>query len=257
MSNSKKERHWTEAAIVSSLSRLWPNGAYVTLPQVRNGTGYGRSRTRTADAIVASVWPSNGIWFAGVEVKLTRGDLRKELSDPSKSEAIAKYCHRWYIAGPSQLFGETERAMIPETWGIVACSGNTTEIVRQSAIREPQPVDALFVCSLLRSAAELIPAVRDEEDRKAELNAAREAGKAEAERQARNLAEAVAEFENASGVKITDRWHAGDIGKAVALVRSNGHLRVVDLVADMRRATAVFEKQAAKALQECGLDYEV
>lgn len=242
-------KYWTEAAIIKALNKLWPTGAYVIIPQVRNGTGYQRSKTRTADAVVASVWPSNGLWLTGVEVKLTRGDLRKELSDPTKSEGIGKYCERWYIAGPTQLWGETELTMAPDTWGVIGCTANATEIIRPAVKRETQPVDMLFVCSVLRAAAKLIPEAVDCDKRRQELDAARAAGKAESQTKIMELEYSIRQFETASGVSLTNSWELGDIGQAVALVRSAGYQRIPGFVRQMQKLAQQFNEEAEAAIQ--------
>jgi hypothetical protein len=245
-----KESHWTESGIVRSLAKIWPHGAYVTLPQVRNGTGYTK-RTRTADAVVASVWPSNGLWLAGVEVKLSRGDLRKELSDPTKSESIARYCHRWYVAGPSQLWDMTTMSMVPDTWGVIDCAANKVTILRPATVREPQAVDLLFVCSILRTAADSMVPQGDIMERERDVSEkALAAGKAQASGRVTELEETIKTFETASGVTLSAHWDAGDIGAAVRLVRSKGYLRIRGLVAQMRTAAETFQGHAAAALAE-------
>lgn len=82
-----KPFHWTERLVFERLAKVFPPPAFVLLPQVRNGTGFSRRRTRTADAIAASVWPSRGLYLVGVEIKVCVHDWRRELADAAKSES--------------------------------------------------------------------------------------------------------------------------------------------------------------------------
>jgi hypothetical protein len=144
---------WTESRVFEQLKHIFPSPAYVRLPQVRNGTGYARSTTRTADAIIVSAWPSRGLWMAGVEIKVTRSDWKKELAHPDKADGIQRYCHHWYVACPKGLIDE---AMVPKTWGLIEVNGTTAEIARQAPELTPRPVDLLLVCSILRAAQDVM-----------------------------------------------------------------------------------------------------
>ena len=83
---------WTEGRVFGLLKGPFPDGAFLRLPQVRNGTGFQRS-TRTADALIVSCWPSRGLWFAGVEIKVSLSDWKRELCKPEKSASIQKWCN--------------------------------------------------------------------------------------------------------------------------------------------------------------------
>lgn len=89
-------RHTTASEIESAVRKLYEGNGYVVLRQVRNGTGYER-KARTADILVASTWPSRGLHLEGVEVKVGRGDIRKELAAPEKAESIARFCKYWWL----------------------------------------------------------------------------------------------------------------------------------------------------------------
>lgn len=131
--------------------------AHKWLYEVRNGTGYSKQE-RYADGLVVSVWPSRGIWFAGVEVKVSRSDWKRELADPGKSAAIQKYCDYWWVAAAE---GIVELAELPETWGLltVSAKGKVTT-VREAPKLTPEPLDQLFVASILRNQADMLKAAR-------------------------------------------------------------------------------------------------
>src|SRR5688572_18266988 len=77
------------------LAKRFAPSAYAFLPQLRNGTGFGR--TRTADAVAMSLWPSRGIYLHGFEIKVGRGDWLSELRQPEKAEEIARFCKYWSL----------------------------------------------------------------------------------------------------------------------------------------------------------------
>lgn len=122
--------------------------AHAWLYEVRNGTGYSK-RERYADALVVSVWPSRGVWIGGIEVKVSRSDWKRELDDPSKAAAIQKWCDFWWIAAAEGVVREIE---VPETWGFVELRGKTKVVtVREAPKLTPDPLDRLFVASVLRN----------------------------------------------------------------------------------------------------------
>lgn len=218
-----KKKVWTESAVFNQLRHVWPDGAYVRLPQVRNGTGVARAKTRTADAMIASCWPSRGLWLAGVEIKVSLQDWKKELANPDKADEIGKYCDYWYAAAPA---GVIPHEQVPETWGLVEVTGSTAKIVKSAARREdPKTVDRLLMCSILRSADKLM-ITRDAA--KAEQEAAVAKASEGQERfknndyELKRLREQVQNFEELSGVKIEERWSFGNVAKALKVIQDAG-----------------------------------
>jgi hypothetical protein len=126
------------------------SNAYEVLREVRNGTGYAQ-RTRSADMLVVSTWPSRGVWFGGVEIKVSRGDWKRELADPSKSDEIQRFCSYWWIAAPEGIVQLDE---LPETWGLIEVTPTTAKVRKAAPKLEAQPPTAVFVASVLRNAAD-------------------------------------------------------------------------------------------------------
>lgn len=146
----------TTADIRAALRVHFPDGAHAVLEEVRNGTGY-RRRERYADALVCSCWPSRGLWLAGVEIKVSRSDWRKELEQPDKSAEIQRWCDYWWIAAPKGLVKNGE---LPVTWGLLeydtkARTKSKISVVVQAPKLEPHPLSIEFVASVLRSASKL------------------------------------------------------------------------------------------------------
>lgn len=213
-----KQKTWREHDVYARLAAVFPPPAYMLLPQVRNGTGYARKRDRTADAIAVSVWPSRGLYLAGVEIKVRRTDWRRELANPSKAADIQQYCRYWYVAAPE---GVVDLGEVPETWGQISCAARATRVSKAAPKLDAKPVDLLFVCSILRKVAEVtVPA--DQVDRSITTKAD-ELASAKIEMIQLRLDRAVEtlmEFEKASGVKLSadEPWLAGRIGAAVRTV---------------------------------------
>lgn len=210
---------WTEHRVFEQLRHVWPSPAHVRLPQVRNGTGYARRKTRTADAVIASTWPSRGLWLAGVEIKVSRSDWKGELANPDKAAAIGDYCPFWYIAAPAGIVPVAE---VPETWGLVEVTARSATIVKQAPRREHQQPDILLVCSILRAAeAAMVPAAAVSDQVQQQMAEIRDSLTRQAEREATELRDRIQRFEQNSGVHI-DRWEFGQVARAVKIIQEAG-----------------------------------
>lgn len=130
----------TSGDIINALRDHYDPKAYAMLTEVRNATGFG-TRTRTADALVMSLWPSRGIHLIGFEIKISRNDFAKELADPSKAEEFARFCAQWFIAAPKGLIKPEE---LPTGWGLceVAETGKV-RFVKPSPPREKEIEDKI------------------------------------------------------------------------------------------------------------------
>lgn len=212
---------WTEAKVFDALRHVFPSPAHVRIPSVRNGTGYSRKRTRTADGLVFSTWPSRGLWMAGVEIKVSRSDWKRELADASKADEIQQYCNHWYVAAPAGVVPVNE---VPQTWGLIEVKGASAEIVKAAPALTAKAPDLLLLCAIFRAmegkvvcAGVVADRIREATD--AAIEAKREADDYEFKR----LKEVVAEFSAASGVTLNaGTWQSGSIGKAVKFVKEHG-----------------------------------
>jgi hypothetical protein len=126
--------------------------SHVVVEEVAPGTGWS-STQRWADVVVLGMWPSKGLDLHGYEVKASKADLKKELADPSKHEALARYCDTWtLVAWDEAVLADG----IPDWWGIKLtrqADGGDRELVvhRRPEVREPEPWPRAFVCSLVRN----------------------------------------------------------------------------------------------------------
>lgn len=135
---------------------LFKPKSHALLQQVRSTTSR-MDNGRYADALVMSLWKSRGIWLAGIEVKVSRSDWMRELDNPHKADAIARYCDYWYVATPAGLVKPAE---LPAAWGLIEVNPDATKKRRAriaSAATRASVTDAPdigFLASILRNASE-------------------------------------------------------------------------------------------------------
>jgi len=132
--------------------------SHVVIEECAPGTGF-RHANRYADVLALSVWPSKGLTLDGYEIKASRADLKKELSDLSKHEAVARYCDTWTLV----VWDESVLVEgIPEEWGICItkdAGDGARDLIekRKPAKRAPDEWPRGFVCALVRNASEQSP----------------------------------------------------------------------------------------------------
>lgn len=136
--------------IRAALSKSYCQPEWAIFFEVADGTGAAKSRS--ADAVAMNMWPSRGLELRAFEIKVSRSDLANELKDPSKAEAVGKYCDCFYLATPKGL---TKGMDVPVVWGILeVADGGSLRISRHAAINEAVvPPSKSFLASLMRSAA--------------------------------------------------------------------------------------------------------
>ncbi len=72
---------------------------------------------RRADLIwVPTTWQERG-QLIGHEIKVSRADVVAELADPTKADAWARYCDRWWLVIPDAAL--IDGLNIPEHWGVM------------------------------------------------------------------------------------------------------------------------------------------
>ena len=110
------------------------------------GNGCGANVTRHADAIAINQWPHKGHEVIGFEIKVSKGDLKRELEVGAKSEALAQYCNYWYLAVPKGL---TDGINIPEPWGIIEYADGKLRQKKKAEFFK-NTIDIGFCCAFIR-----------------------------------------------------------------------------------------------------------
>lgn len=202
-----------------------PAPEWACFEEVADATGVQASRR--ADAVAMSLWPSRGLIVRGFEIKVSRGDYKREAADPSKAEAIARYCDEWWMVTPEGLIREPETEL-PPAWGLmVPGKGDGLRVVRKAERTEAAPLSRAFLAAVLRAAdkklREGLAGYVRREDIAGELEKARERGAAsvpsEVERIKRNLERAEAalkEFHETTGLDLVDGGWRSE-GKTIGL----------------------------------------
>lgn len=120
---------------------------YAIVFQVGDSTGL--EVKRHADAVVMNCFPSRGLSLHGIEIKISREDLRREIRDPAKAEPVAAYCDTWSICVPKSL--NISGLEVPTNWGIWEADHKEITLVRNATRMNPKPIDRAFLGAILRA----------------------------------------------------------------------------------------------------------
>jgi hypothetical protein len=93
--------------------------------------------TRILDAVVADMWRSSAFALHGIEVKVTRGDLVRELSDPSKAGSFCQYLDYFSIAVPDKRTFHS--LALPPKWGVFTVRNGGLYMARRATRLRPAP----------------------------------------------------------------------------------------------------------------------
>lgn len=228
--------------------------AFAFLREVRNETGFGSRRTQYADALAVSCWPSRGIWFAGIEVKVSRSDWLHELKQPEKSADIQRFCSYWWVATPD---GVVQPGELPETWGHIVVDKKNRTVAKEAPRLTAEPVDITFVASVFRNFAKDEQRLKDEYERgkREALNGepepevdslqraltAEKTGHQYVVKQLSELRLRVHELEQATGLSIEHDW----LKENVPIIRTAKALLAIDAGDMAQRMRAVADKLTA------------
>lgn len=155
---------------------------YAVAAEVGLTTGYSHRRL---DMMVLDCYSSNGFRIDGFEIKVSTGDLRRELQDPEKHIAFFDIIDYYTLAVPAGV-ADPLMDIIPKKWGILIINedGSTRYKRRPIALEDRKADRAVprgFLASIVRSIQERQPA---EQELQAKYDEGYEAGKKdEAQRQ--------------------------------------------------------------------------
>lgn len=223
-----KARKVTSADIRAAMSKRWADPEYAIMWEVAQATG--AVRTRYADAVIMSLWPSRGLELHGVEIKVSRSDWKREAVDPGKAEAVAQYCDRWWIHTSPGVVDDLSD--LPPAWGLREYDGKAWHTVREAGKTEANPITRPFLAALLRRADGSMRGLMEEatraarqkildeaEERRRQFNEEVAAAVKRRTSELENVRENLAAFEAAFGIKM-DMWadypRLGAAAKALA-----------------------------------------
>lgn len=245
---SNAEVH-TERTMLNLVHSSWASTRdaprFLVAEHVNEGAGY--NYNRTLDAVVMDTWPSSGFQMHGIEVKVSKADLRRELQDISKSSAFFKHIDLFSIACPAEI---ADLSLLPPKWGLLVPDGKGKLKARRKPLalhdETRKDISISFMASFARAlmargmSAELLRQVREE---------AREEGRNAAEVDHARTTLLIKRFEEASGVLLSEEWDGGLIGEAVKFVMSQ---RIRDLDWEVKSIRRIAEKLegAAETLEK-------
>ena len=141
--------------IAALLAEKFPAPQYAPMWECAPQTG-GFS-CRYADLLVMHLWHSDKLELHGFEIKASKSDLKRELADPEKHQALARYCNRWtLVTWDTAVVGTLE---LPGHWGwwTVTPDGESFEVQRKPGKLTPEEWPREFVAAMLRRAVDQSP----------------------------------------------------------------------------------------------------
>lgn len=222
LSPEPRHKPITAATIRAAMAKTWVAPEYALLWEVSDATG--TRGTRSADALIMSLWPSRGLELHGIEIKVSRSDWKREAANPKKAETIAAYCDRWWIhTGPNVIH---DLAEVPLNWGWREFDGSRWKTKREAGKVDAKTCDRAFLAALLRRSDEALRAIAEREvgatlQREREgINKRVDEEVTRRTQRVEELRETVANFEKASGLSMRGYMDAGDAAEIGALVKA-------------------------------------
>lgn len=245
--------------VIKALKARYAPPQWAFIQQVGDSTGAYTSRH--IDALAMGLWPSRGLELIGLEVKVSRGDWRRELRKPDKAEPVARRCDRFYVVAPKDVVPIAE---VPANWGLIEVLPSGKTVQKKEATKlSPEPLTHGFLAAILRRVSLEDPA------REAEIRMRREIredmlkndlpGLVKSETtglriELGRLRERVESFEKATGVPLEDHQQMGYYGfptgealaRAMLYLAGGGaqkmqwHVETIDrLIEQLKQASAI------------------
>lgn len=135
----------TATDIRAALMKFYAPPGHRVLFEVSNDTG--ARAGRWIDALAFGIWPSTGHEIVGIEIKISRGDWKRELAMPEKAQALMRYCTRWFVAAPAGLIKPDE---LPATWGMLSFKDGAVKITTPAKLLDPEQITPGFMMAAMR-----------------------------------------------------------------------------------------------------------
>lgn len=240
----------TADAIAVALRQHLPEREWALLFEVGNATGH--NCRRHADAVGMSLWPSRGFELHGFEFKCSKTDLKREVENPEKADAVGKFCDHWWVvvSDPKVLEG----IEVPAAWGIMVLEEGAIVRKRHAKVLEAQPITRGFVAALLRRASETHNRLTNEAAQALRWKVEREQQEAFKARKQdtsaldalQQLQNVVATFERETGLHVSRfDWQTRKLAEQIKLVGILENLHLGDKAESLRRAAENVEKVCA------------
>jgi len=213
--------------IWSILRKKYPEKEYALMSEVSDAAGF--SRSRSADYMVVSLWPSRGLAINGIELKSFRSDWLNELKKPEKAENVFKYCDYFWLLTTDDTIAKIEE--IPETWGWMYIKGEKIIIKKAAPKLTPLPINKHMLCTMLKRAQDKTQFIH-RDSIATEIEAAKQSVKDSnknnqeyLQSQLKEKNRQITEFYEASGIDIRGNgWMSSTkkVGAAVKFIENGG-----------------------------------
>lgn len=81
---------------------------WICIPEMRVGTGYGKTSSRQIDLFAFNCYPARGHKTIAYEVKVSRGDFLRDIKKPEKQRGARLYASEVYYAAPAGMLSVDE-----------------------------------------------------------------------------------------------------------------------------------------------------
>lgn len=204
--------------IENALAERYCAPEWAFLLQVRSSTG--ANYARTADALAMSLYPSRGLHLHGFEIKVSKSDWKRELSNPDKAEEIARFCHFWWVVAPEGVVPVDE---VPPNWGLLELiKDGRWKIAKKAEFLKAEPLTHTLLAGVFRNISTRMVTASSVQDRiNAAITTERESRSDRLSRQVEHLQEDLKvyrEFEKTAGIRVRS-WDMGNIARIVEMLR--------------------------------------
>ncbi len=237
----------------------FPEKEYALLQEVSDAAGF--SRSRSADYMIMSLYPSRGNSLSGVELKSHRGDWLNELKKPDKAENIFQYCDYFWLLTDGDNIAKLEE--IPETWGWMSIKGGRISIMKVAPKLSPKPITKSFLAALLKRATDKSNFIHRSSIEGEIKNAVeqginkRAANFEDLKNKYDELSTYVSEFEKATGITLNRyvRWKTSpaQIGQTVKLIENGGTKNIEKDLAQLQTTAKDIHERISAALENLKL----
>lgn len=223
---------------------------YAYAEEVGNATGL--EQKRRLDAVVVDVYKSNGYSIEGIEIKVSKADLMRELQDSSKHNVFFDSLDYYSLATTDKVLLNTQKDLIPPHWGIYEVrrfqDGEMSMRVRRKPLslhdKQAPAIDRPFFACLVRAIAcqsptaeQINAAVLEAEDRTRKHVLSAEAHNARRVEQLEADLEAFKTFREKYRL-----WGAGSIDRGIAKYEKIQGVDLTGLYANLDHAEATIQK---------------
>jgi len=123
----------------------------VLLEQVPDATSW--SQVRWVDVVVFEMWKSKGLTRAAFEIKVSRSDFIRELSNPEKHKWCRECFHYFWFVAPKDIVQLEE---LPNGIGFMYPKGSKLAIARHALKNENPKLDDHLLAAFMRAADKAI-----------------------------------------------------------------------------------------------------